>query len=175
MSRMWNDANASESVKYRLSCLSAISLLLCVITAALWVKSYFVKPPPADYSDRWGCDSGFVATYKGGITLVYFDYHPDRPRRFQFDCGYPTVLFVGRWFGDVIDKNGLPVTCYYNWVYIRMWIICLLMAVLPVARLYRWQNSRLRPEHACLQCGYDLRATPERCPECGTLPSGAKA
>ncbi len=49
------------------------------------------------------------------------------------------------------------------------WFLALLFAILPALWLRRRRIERKRNRIGfCQHCGYDLRATPSRCPECGT-------
>ena len=61
------------------------------------------------------------------------------------------------------------------------WAWVALLLVLPLLWMRRYVSAarrrRRKARGKCTCCGYDLRATPGRCPECGTSPSakGAKA
>ena len=50
-----------------------------------------------------------------------------------------------------------------------IWFLFFLTAPLPaVWTLIRARRQRRLKQDTCPICGYDLRATPNRCPECGT-------
>ncbi len=57
-------------------------------------------------------------------------------------------------------------------VVVQDWLLVAAAALLPAAWLYRRVRMR-RSRHPglCTTCGYDLRASPDRCPECGMVPT----
>ena len=73
--------------------------------------------------------------------------------------------------GSYPPAGTAPVTVRRSTIYSlhgHALVFCLLFAVLPALHWRRRRAAARR--HAaglCARCGYDLRATPDRCPECG--------
>jgi hypothetical protein len=87
-----------------------------------------------------------------------------------------TQTFLGIEWGRVnlINQYGMGRAKY---VHIPAAYICGACLILPglwcVFALKRRQRNLRQRAHQCVDCGYDLRATPQRCPECGSVPDNS--
>jgi hypothetical protein len=182
--------------------LMLISLLLCVAASVLWVRSYagsdylahgrsgvsstehsvtgishqitwtrgqiqITKSEMTSYSLRIGVAVPPKRSYwsygRLGKGHLYWDSLPERTMWNRL--GFAEIR-TG-WMSSFADESRkgfaipawLPVLAFGLWP--ALWIV----------RVVRWR-SRLGVGH-CRECGYDLRATPKRCPECGATPVSA--
>jgi hypothetical protein len=143
---------------------AAVSLVMMLATVGLWVRSYWRTDSVerTDLSVRTRVfQNTAVVSQRGHISF----------RRFVATVGAGSLplaeIHEWRWRVDSL----------YDWgdLTIPHWAFVVAATVLPVC----WYVTRQRkiPRRACTHCGYDLRATPERCPECGTAvaPKPAEA
>jgi hypothetical protein len=167
---------------------AAMSLLLFAATAGLWVHSGFREVwcgqlggrDPADGSAR----SWMVASNRGRIFLNWArDRSRTNPGPGRYLSGTrPAETSSWPWLVGS-TPNGFGVAGFYhahvvsppNPVDIRLlaiphWFV--MAACLPLPARWYFKRSPARPG-VCPTCGYDLRASPERCTECGTVASSA--
>jgi hypothetical protein len=164
---------------------TALSLLLCVTAAVVWVVSMFLgfgvewRAPQATRSWGLNCSWGEIGLYTDRGPPV-----PGAAGRLLFSTHRPYSLIdslrplegpiAGFQFNllGVAKFQARPGTNVLDYFFFPCWLAAALTAVLPVRRLVL-ARRRAQAGH-CVACGYDLRATPDKCPECGhTPPEGA--
>jgi hypothetical protein len=162
--------------------LSALSLVLCIATCALCVRSYWQFDA---YSIHRPNRVTFHIASRGG-RIGLFSYKTDGTKPGEppvsdaedlmaepCDWGL-RVARTGEWIESWRVGAGSRHTDI-NYCLISDWLILLVTGALPAFWFALWSRSRRRWQVGkCRVCGYDLRATPERCPECGTASSSRR-
>jgi hypothetical protein len=173
--------------------LTALARLLLVAVAALWIRSYFVGEE-VGWPRRVPGSGEFRVIYvhsgAGGLSVSFLSAAPTDAaqtatmkaavereplyRRVDPWPRYPWVRTPARLrslgFQTTLDPQAQassirPVRRFV----IPYWFPAVMAAGLPVIRpaVAASRERRRRRIGLCPSCGYDLRATPGRCPECG--------
>ncbi|MDB5293257.1 MAG: hypothetical protein JWL69_4498 [Phycisphaerales bacterium] len=173
--------------------LSALSLLLCVGTCVMWVRSYRV----VDRIDFDGVGRSFEIRTNDHALLVEWTSRPYRSAGWETTpptysepfnefvrpqhIVYPQASGIPdayEWLGFFLEPTyhqapgDKQYDCWFTEVGIPYYFLFALTA-LPIfvwARR-RYQSRGRKHLNLCPSCGYDLRATPDRCPECGAIPA----
>jgi len=177
--------------------LTDLSLLLCVGTAFLW--GYSAHSYERYYQASWSresqqdiCTSINLIGDRGRIyvgherdafstaksaslirtaTMDGFHHYSldvSGPWLGSFD---PLGVNNKRWLLGTESVNGKVISTRGVRLLAPAWALTFLTAVLPTFWFFRKRKSlRQKRLGLCPACGYDLRATPNRCPECGAVP-----
>src|SRR5690242_14587447 len=170
---------------------AAVSLVLCVGAVALWVRSYWYLDGEQLWPDAqrtWIIESGEGGLFfqqsratapiwqqRAGLRYPSGRQHWSRQiRGFPWGFGPWSWRMAGFAYGSrstpapwSVAPPGTSITDHC--VRVPHAFLVAAFALLPVILLYRSLRARhIRHHDLCPTCGYDLRATPERCPECGT-------
>ena len=176
---------------------TGLSLLLSLLAAAMWVRSYYsydrVERVTYSFDDdksqtlaAWSAVGRFaflvdrrVHPASAWIGLRRYTW-PD-PEKWKSAYLSPAMKrdlgFAGLEVNTFRSDGNvqIPGQRTRQWlVLVPHWMATLVFGVMPGWRLTRrLLVGKTYPPGHCRRCGYDMRATPERCPECGAEPAEA--
>jgi hypothetical protein len=161
-----------------LNVVTLLSVVLCIAAAGLWVRSH----RRMDVVRRWdaGRRTEEIFLSNAGKVQLYANRYVHDPvaslpagagvRRGAYDVKPGLLDDPSAWLGFRAHLGRGTPPDYGVGVTLPDWFIVAMAAALPGVRaLRRTLYGREPGPGTCAKCGYDLRATPERCPECGTM------
>ena len=164
-------------IRRPLTRISFFSLLLAAVIV-LWVRSpshldhvCFRLRPTRCYEIASGNGLLVFADRTGFAATVAAD--EDVARGISNIADWQREWQRGRYFQRISDPTA-PAgeqAAGYQLRPVPHWLVATAFAILPLCRLPALVRSGQRSRFACRSCGYDLRATRKRCPECGS-PAG---
>jgi hypothetical protein len=171
--------------------LSAVSLLLCVTTCVVWVRSYWISDFLHWYRPVVGREYGLINS-RGQASFYRASWKPDsddlsnsgkfenlrhdNPVGLEGRIAHESFMSGGYVYGPVMSFGivsdwGGPKGIGRFEVMVPEWVLFAGLAVMPCIWVHRNRHELVHRRQrigVCVRCGYDLRASPERCPECGT-------
>src|SRR5215208_8338255 len=155
-----------------------LSLLLCLFLLYSWLRSFV--PSPLRFESIDG--SLMIMWWEGTVPSEsqYDIFNPDAGEKFYGIRGVMRGMArktdKQRFGFRYLSGGGIYRGLTYHILAIPFWILVPVPAVLPVLWLYRRHRHRDRFKAGhCLACGYDLRESKDKCPECGAAVKTAVA
>jgi hypothetical protein len=172
-----------------------MSLLLCLSSIALWMRSMHyddsfsrdIVISNGTYIPH-GLSKLSLSSNRGTLGFTAVDFGSTAPVDKKFISEWEEVEpdhFSWRYssepahheastlsgFSSGSAVHGGPSSMAARWLTVPVWFFTVVFSCVPLVWLHRYrQRMRHQIVAQCLVCGYDLRATPGRCPECGTEP-----
>jgi hypothetical protein len=148
-----------------LAFLAAASLTLCMtLLVCWWYGRSGYRTHYWDFNHKAGRCNSLTLESGPDATALYLS----RPLSFAGWGEQYTPFYI--------NGSGIEWTRYSDYYVCKLCIyhrsgvcVCGIMAI--IFTYGRLRRSRQPAEGVCRQCGYDLRATPDRCPECGAAPA----
>jgi hypothetical protein len=176
---------------------AAVSLVLFLATVGLWVRSYWVGDNVSWSSSHaregdWVSREWMINIGRGGWLIQWIDSldeptgaprpnsdpwrwsHPRAPASVGGGAHLPSFWRRRGFSYSSTGPMNRPGRVQHRYLCTPLWFLAALTSPVPLLWLCRRRLQAKRNRDGerglCPNCGYDLRATPDRCPECGQSP-----